>query len=442
MKKLLAVGVIVLFLGVSVIPSTGTRDVKQVTMLTTSGNTLYVGGNGTGNYTRIQDAIDNTSDGDTVYVYNGTYYENVVVDKSIKIVGENRNITIIDGTGKENGTIKITSDNVQIIRFTIQNSYESSDGAILVYNDYITIKDNIINENNGNGVFLYHSSYSSITQNTISNNTDRGVEVAHLGSNNNTISHNIIVDNSWHGIGLWHSDGNIINSNKIMRNNHGIKIRNSNNNVVYHNDFIENVINAYDDGSNTWDDGYPSGGNYWDDYNGTDVDDDGIGDTPYNISGGDNRDRYPLMEPYGMGDENETFFGTLGPICPFLNIAEINLIDGNSSQIQKIEKMLNNRILQFIIPRWWYINVTELNFTISYNKKIPMMPFFLRFYYATMLMENGNVTFIDKPHTVTVKGLNGQFTIFRGQPFRFIPPIFVFEGSTYDEVTIELQKGV
>ena len=78
MKKLLAVTIMILFISVSVIPSTGTADVKQITMPTAKGDTLYVGGNGTGNYTSIQDAIDNASDGDTVYVYNGTYIERPV----------------------------------------------------------------------------------------------------------------------------------------------------------------------------------------------------------------------------------------------------------------------------------------------------------------------------------------------------------------------------
>lgn len=46
----------------------------------------------------------------------------------------------------------------------------------------------------------------------------------------------------------------------------------------------------------SWDDGYPSGGNYWSDYDGVDLDNDGIGDTPYWVTGFA-KDDYPLMKP-------------------------------------------------------------------------------------------------------------------------------------------------
>ena len=56
-------------------------------MMISKGNNLYVGGTGEGNYTKIQDAIDDASDMDTVFVYNGTYYENVFIDKTINLIG-------------------------------------------------------------------------------------------------------------------------------------------------------------------------------------------------------------------------------------------------------------------------------------------------------------------------------------------------------------------
>ena len=54
-------------------------------------------------------------------MYSGTYYENVVVNKSINIIGEDRNTTIIDGVGSGNG-VNVTADYVTISGFTVQNS--------------------------------------------------------------------------------------------------------------------------------------------------------------------------------------------------------------------------------------------------------------------------------------------------------------------------------
>ena len=72
-------------------------------------------------YPTIQEAINNANNGDTIFVRVGTYYENLVVDKSITLTGENKETTIIDGGKKENVT-KIIADHVTISGFTITNS--------------------------------------------------------------------------------------------------------------------------------------------------------------------------------------------------------------------------------------------------------------------------------------------------------------------------------
>jgi len=111
MKKLLVFGVIVLFLGMTISSSTGLNLEKQSIKPLSSGNVLYVGGSGTNNYTKIQDAIDNASDGDTVFVYDDSspYYENLVVDKSIQLIGEDRDTTVINGSGSGD-VVYVTAD--------------------------------------------------------------------------------------------------------------------------------------------------------------------------------------------------------------------------------------------------------------------------------------------------------------------------------------------
>jgi len=79
--KGLTVGIILILIGVNV---SGTY-VKDTSPISFDGNTLYVGGSGPGNYTRIQDAINDANPRDTVFVYNGTYCENLIVDKSINL---------------------------------------------------------------------------------------------------------------------------------------------------------------------------------------------------------------------------------------------------------------------------------------------------------------------------------------------------------------------
>jgi parallel beta-helix repeat protein len=257
------------------------------------GNTLYVGGSGPDNYSSIQAAVNASQSGDTIFVYSNTYYEHVIINKSITLIGENKETTIIDGYSIDN-CIKIISDNVVIDSFTLNKGLM---GVHIFQSSGHEIKDNII-KNNWEGIGFYQVTNTKVANNSITNNYFEGINP--IQSTDNSFSGNKIKWNVY-GILLTDSSNNFIYENEINGNTRGIEVLdNSNNNNIYHNNFYASgENNAYDDFSNIWDDDYPSGGNYWDDYSGSDSNDDGIGDTPYNIPGdGNNEDRYPLMEPY------------------------------------------------------------------------------------------------------------------------------------------------
>jgi len=148
-KKGLAVAVILLFIGMCVVPSTAVQELREKPFsINFDGNTLYVGGSGPNNYTTIQSAINDAVDGDTVFVYDDSspYYENIVIDKSINLIGENKEKTIIDGGGSGN-VVYISADKVNISRFTIENSSKGpyrSAGIFVKDSDDIAIRENII----------------------------------------------------------------------------------------------------------------------------------------------------------------------------------------------------------------------------------------------------------------------------------------------------------
>lgn len=254
---------------------------------------LYVGGSGPGNYSKIQYAVDNASDGDTILVYNGTYKENIVIKKIIDLIGKNRDFTIINGGGSGN-VIKITANNVSITSFTIRNG---GIGVYILRSSNHNIYGNRITDN-WEGVGLLQSYGTHISTNIISNNYFEGINP--IQSSSVIISGNKI-DGNLQGLFISKSGNNTIVSNNIKSNTRGIEIRSSsNNNLIYHNNFINNAEdNAFDECSNSWDNGYPSGGNYWDDYTGIDADGDGIGDTPYFIDGDSNKDNYPFINQSG-----------------------------------------------------------------------------------------------------------------------------------------------
>jgi parallel beta-helix repeat protein len=307
-------------------------------------------------YTVIQDAINAPETGgqDTIFVESGTYLENLVINKSVLLIGESAAKSVLDGSGKDT-MIHVTQNNVTVTGFTIQNSGR---GVFLDDVSGCKITQNNIT-GNGDGIFGY-GDYNIISNNSIFRNNFRGIDFGWVGHElmGNGISGNVIDENSYFGIQMVYGSKNVIMENNMSNQKVGleiygassqqntvndnifqndspsiylyglpdvngpsnntiaentlesIRIEPGENNAIYHNNFLgANPVTACD-GNNTWDYGYPSGGNYWSPYEGTDLFNgiyqnvtggDGIGDTQY-IIGTNNTDRYPLVAPLTLLD--------------------------------------------------------------------------------------------------------------------------------------------
>ena len=205
---------------------------------------LYVSSSGGENFSTIQDGIDTAHSGDTIFVYNGTYSENIVIDKKVTLLGENRNTTIIDGRESGNA-IKINADHVTIQGFTIRHSgLIFPNAGINCSSDYNIIAENLL-INNFYGITLYHSLNNTITENTLQNNDHCGIYLSR--SSHNTIIDNTIQYHPYNGIGIYDSsDNNTIRSNNLTNNDYcGINIRISSNNTIVKNTITDNNIGIH-----------------------------------------------------------------------------------------------------------------------------------------------------------------------------------------------------
>ncbi|MFH1101153.1 MAG: C25 family cysteine peptidase [Methanobacteriota archaeon] len=234
-------------------------------------------------FTGISPSLSDTEtrNGHTIFVSSGTYNESITISKTVTLLGENRDTTILFYR-TDNQVLTITASRVNISGFTLRNIANGSPGrfpkVLVIQSVFNRIQDNIIL---GSGSMF-----------------SRGIQIE-SSSNNNTIRENTISHTAY--------------SMYI----------NSVNNKIYHNIFLDNIGNfsVVPQKQNTWDDSYPSGGNYWskwdggsygihDDFHGENQDipggdgilDQGDGDgglNPFILTGETNQDRYPYLHPDG-----------------------------------------------------------------------------------------------------------------------------------------------
>ncbi len=223
-NKCLAIGIILLFIGTCIIPGIAQNTEKKLP--TSRGNWFYVGGSGPGNYTKIQDAINASSNGDTVFVYDDSspYYEHIKVHKTINLVGEDKNTTVIDGSYKLT-VVQISSDGVVLTGFTIQHSGNYPNEGIVIYSNDNQIYENII-RNNGEGLGEAYGIYlDSCSNNVVRNNeiiyNACGVFILDFEkiANNNLFTQNFIAHNLRYGIEDYDRDSGTIATWNVIADN-------------------------------------------------------------------------------------------------------------------------------------------------------------------------------------------------------------------------------
>ena len=223
------------------------------------------------------------------------------------------NNTIIGNTANYAG-ISISETDSNIVSGNMLNG-----GGIFLGNaNYTRIFNNTVEHTDGDGISFHGSSNNNwISKNFVNNNT-WGISFVEQ-SHNNTAIDNYVNDSSAIGIEVYH-DNHTILDDIITNNGNGIMITSSNNNIsgntisfndesgihlgtdsknniIFSNTIEGNLVNnGYDEGTNNqWDNG--TIGNYWSDYPGVDVNDDGIGDTPYTINGSaSSQDNFPIWD--------------------------------------------------------------------------------------------------------------------------------------------------
>ncbi len=170
-------------------------------------------------YGTIQEAIDanETLNGQTIFVEEGIYRENVVVSKSLSLIGEKTENTIIDGMRMDD-VVHVKADNVTIARFTIRNSSRRF---------YVS------------GIRIDASDHCNVTGNRLIDNM-YGVMISH--GFETAIIRNDVIDNFWIGISLNESFSNTISENQIVANTGGIELEASTGNSIRKNNIVNNTV--------------------------------------------------------------------------------------------------------------------------------------------------------------------------------------------------------
>jgi parallel beta-helix repeat protein len=292
LRKCLAVGIILLFIGTAIIPSSG-QNIEKQSLPTFTGKTKYVNCNNTQGpwdgtlehpFQAIQDGINASLDGDIVFVFSGNYSQVIDVNRSIEVLGEERGSTII------NGRVTLAKNGAKISGFTILNSavYNSAvhaerkyciiENNIIVSRFYwgidntqalsfLYVANNTVSFAGGEGMYIW-GTFNIIRNNKIQNVSGDGILID-SNSRLNSVEYNNVSD-CVYGIYVGSQFNRIVRNNLYHNHYIGIYCQDTRN-IIKENNFIKNTLNAdfsinlvlnFFGTRNIW------RGNYWDDNKG------------------------------------------------------------------------------------------------------------------------------------------------------------------------------
>ncbi|WP_440947226.1 right-handed parallel beta-helix repeat-containing protein [Methanosarcina sp. T3] len=301
--------------------SSGTAAARRIT----------VGSDEHKDFSSIQEAVDAARPGDTVYVYNGLYTENVYLDKEISVrsISGMPDRSIVTAKNPHDHVFHVNANNITISGFYINGASDPLKAGIYLENTHgILISNNRLSDNNL-GIYLDSSTTNMLNLNNISGNE---VGIFLKTSKDNWVINNKVKMNSLDGILLETSDDNRVIGNILHYNiEYGFMLSNSSRNIIYNN-FFQNTANVGYEGinsENTWNlsrkrginivGGPYLGGNCWAGPESTalcvtgDLDEDGFCDVSYDLGEG-NIDYMPLIRrpPAFQGNERSITVSLLG----------------------------------------------------------------------------------------------------------------------------------
>ncbi|UCD96068.1 MAG: right-handed parallel beta-helix repeat-containing protein, partial [Candidatus Bathyarchaeota archaeon] len=281
-----------------------------------------------GDFPTIQAAINSAELGDTIQVSAGTYYERVVVNQSVTLLGEGGGITILDGENRLETIVRVTADDVIVSGFELRKTgWAWARAGVEIYGaDNCTVVDNLLNHT-AHQIRVDMSRGTKVLGNVVTAPRDPYPQSAYGIRVENSVDCLVernSVSNNIGGIHLENATRCVVTGNYVFQNGQGIRLYSPcqdnrirgnivfNNsydgmieampgnqtlvgNLFFHNNFINNSEPfVYKVEGCIWDNG--DEGNYWTAYQGTDLNNDGVGDSPYHV--GLEQDNYPLMGAY------------------------------------------------------------------------------------------------------------------------------------------------